>query len=72
MDLDCLSAPVTKVRVDAIGCVSFCEVHYSEERGGGGGGKGSLRNQLSTSFRTLYCNSAAEGRRSCILEAIDS
>ena len=39
MDLVCLSALVTKVRVDAIVCVSFCEVHYSE---GGGGWEGSV------------------------------
>ena len=30
MHMVCLSAPVTKVRVDAIVCVSFYEVHYSE------------------------------------------
>ena len=39
MDLVCLSALVTKVRVDAIVCVTFCEVHHSMW-GGGGGGEG--------------------------------
>ena len=42
MDLDCLSAPVIKVRVDAIVCVLFCEAHHCVGEGEREGGWSSV------------------------------